>query len=104
MSKIISIPILLISLTSCTDRITDFTLLTTKNIDIQDMSKYGVAEGKRVSGIDTKHIIIIIPTGTPSVKQAIDNAIEENEGCVGLTDGVIHSDWFYIPYSYRKKE
>ena len=45
-------------------------------------------------------IIIFVPTGTPSLKEAIDKAIEKVPGGVALVDGVVYHKWFYIPYIY----
>lgn len=86
-------------LANCTQRLTDFTIISSKNIDISKSAS--LKNGKaRVEGKDTKHIIVFIPTGVPHVKEALDNAIEETPGAVALTDGVINYSWFYIPYIY----
>ena len=78
-------------------RITDFTVISTKNIDLSRMGEY--TRGKdRVTGED-KIMIIIFPMGSyPTVKEAIDIAVESVPGCVGLVDGVVSSKrfWFII--------
>jgi len=38
--------------------------------------------------------IIIIPIGTPNVKEAVDNAIEQNKCAVGLADVVVDQTVF----------
>ena len=47
-----------------------------------------------------KQIIIIIPTGVPNAKQALDRAIESIPGAVALVDGVLTNKYWYIPYIY----
>lgn len=86
-------------LTGCTNRLTDFTIISTKNVDISVIgrAKRGSA---RIEGKDVAHIIIIIPTGVPNMKEAIDRAIESVPGAVALVDGVLYQNWFYIPYIY----
>jgi len=86
-------------LTGCTTRLTDFTIISTKNVDLSVIgrAKRGIA---RVKGEDRVHIIIIIPTGVPNMKEAIDRAIESTPGAVALVDGVVYSHSFYIPYIY----
>lgn len=55
---------------------------------------------ERVTGEDKFHIIVFIPTGQPSAKEALDKAIESTPGAVALLDGVItHKSW-WVPYIY----
>lgn len=55
---------------------------------------------RRVTGEDTAHIILFVPTGVPNAKEALDRAIEGTPGAVALLDGVItHKSW-WIPYIY----
>ena len=90
------------SLSSCVTRMTDFTIISTKNIDLSQMATFKRGDA-RVKGEDSRFIVIIIPTGIPSMKQAIDNAIQSVPGCVGLLDGVVYYKWFYIPYIFGKE-
>lgn len=89
----------LLALTGCTTRLTDFTIISTKNIDLSRGAEF-VRGTTRVEGEDTKHIIIFIPTGTPSPKEAVDKAIESTSGAVALLDGVLEHEFFYFPYVF----
>ena len=86
-------------LCSCTNRLIDFTVISSKNIEWNRASSYRRAD-KRVEGTDQVHIIIIIPTGVPNAKEALDRAIESIPGAVALVDGVLSSKSWYIPYIY----
>jgi len=61
---------------SCTTRIGDFTLLSTKNVSISE--KY-VKVG-RFEDDDLAWLILIIPTGFPNIKNAVDNILDNNGG------------------------
>ena len=77
MKKIISGLLIILSLTSCVDRLMDFTIISTKNIST-DPNK-----GKRVRGEDCVLMIFFIPVFgkiAPDLKDAIDNAIEGDNG------------------------
>lgn len=50
-----------------------------------------------MKGEDLVSIIIIIPTGVPNMKTAIDRAIESVPGAVALLDGVLYQKAWYIP-------
>jgi hypothetical protein len=95
----IIVTLLAIALTGCTNRYLDFTLISTKNVDLTKACNF--TKGKtRVSGEDMAHIIIFIPTKEIHPKDAIDKAIESIPGCVALLDGVIRTKWYWIPYIY----
>ena len=85
--------ILLIS-SACSMRLTDFTVISTKNSNVQ------VNKMQRVEGKDCAHILLgFIPiTGNiqPNLKEAIDKAIEKDKADL-LLDGVIYSKFFGIP-------
>ena len=86
-------------LTSCTTRLTDFTIISTKNIDLSEAANFQRGNS-RVEGIDKKYMIIIIPTGQPNMKEAIDRAIESVPGAIALVDGVLSITSWYIPCLY----
>ncbi len=84
-------------LAGCSVRHGDFTFLTNKNIGYPDMSKsenLGL-----IKGIAKKPIIIIIPTGTPHLEDAVDDALRKSGGDY-LTDASVHYSWWYFPYIY----
>lgn len=84
---------------SCSHRVLDFTVVSTKNIDLTEGREFNRGK-QRVEGEDKVHIIIFIPTGTVSIEEAVDKAIEQTPGCVALLDGVIYSKFWWIPYIY----
>jgi hypothetical protein len=84
----------MIMLSACSTRLTDFTIISTKNIDLSQAASF--QHGKqRVTGKDIC-FIFIFPFGIPNMKEAIDRAIESCPGAVALVDGVIYNDWGYF--------
>ncbi len=82
-----------LALSGCVQRIMDFTVISTKNVEIPG------TRGEKVEGEDIKSIVIVFPTGQPNIKAAVDNALEKGNGDV-LIDGVISSKMWYIPYVF----
>lgn len=87
------------SLTGCAQRVTDFTIISSKNIDLSRGMDFSRSE--RVVGEDTVPIILF-PLGVPNAKEAMDDAIEKVPGCVGLMDGVLESEFFSFVFGYVK--
>jgi uncharacterized protein YceK len=102
MKKITFLLLTCILFSSCAHRITDFTIISTKNIDLSKASTF--TKGKsRNEGVDKAHIILFIPFGRPHLKEAIDRAIESTPGAVALVDGVVYSkSWWAILYGQSK--
>lgn len=89
----------LIAVAGCTTRLVDFTLISTKNIDLTRGADFKRG-ASRVEGIDKAHIIICVPTGIPNMKEAVDKAIESVPGGVAILDGVLSQRFWYIPLIY----
>lgn len=86
-------------LSGCATRLVDFTIISTKNIDLARGADFKRGSS-RVQGEDKVSIIIFIPTGTPNIKTAIDKAIQSVPGAVALLDGVVTAKGWWIPYIY----
>ena len=79
-----------LTLSGCSTRIADLTVASSKNINLNST---GLVTGERVKDDDTV-AIILFPLGTPEIKEAVDNAIEQNKCAVGLTNVVIDQTFF----------
>lgn len=101
-SNLIFLTVLTLLLSGCTYRILDFTVISSKNIDLTQTAR--LVRGKnRVEGLDRVHWIIMFPTGRVNMKEALDHAIESTPGCVALLDGVVHYKFWYIPCFYGRQ-
>ena len=101
MKNILYLLFLPLFFSSCTQRLVDFTIISSKNIELSKMGTFERAN-TRVEGTDSRPIIVIVPLGYPDGKEALDKAIESYPGAVALVDGVFTYKWFYIPYIYGK--
>ena len=84
--------------TGCAQRVADFTLASTKNVDLNNGD---FVKGKRVTGEDSKPIILV-PIGIPSIKEAADQAIEQDTCAVALSDVTADSEFFSFFFGYVK--
>ncbi len=92
------------SITSCTSRLIDFTIISSKNIDLSDMDNY-VRLDKRIEKFNIRlHYIFILPIPGKGykLKEVLDNVIESMPGCVALVDGVVYyKKRYFIIYNYE---
>jgi len=100
MKKLLAIALGAMILSGCTVRVADMTVGSTKNYNL-NAAKF--EKGARVIGED-KAPIVIFPLGIPSVKTAMDRAIEKDKCAVGLSDVVIYQlnhAFLFGTYGYR---
>ena len=87
-------------LSSCSQHIFDFTLVSTKNVDLSKAGTF-MRTNTRVKGEDGVYMVIYIPLGMPNVKTAIDKAIESTPGAIALIDCVVISkSWWAVLTGY----
>ncbi|HIT15414.1 MAG TPA: LysM peptidoglycan-binding domain-containing protein [Candidatus Avimuribaculum pullicola] len=87
---------------SCTRRIVDFTVISSKNVPISDNGIQMKKADSRVKGVDGKWIVLGFG-GFPDMKEAIDDAIEQYPGAVALSDGVVRQkSWNVILFGKNK--
>ncbi|MGN0213283.1 MAG: LysM peptidoglycan-binding domain-containing protein [Muribaculaceae bacterium] len=99
LSFLLVVIVLLAGMSSCTHRLTDFTVISTKNVPLGKEVASLQKANQRVKGVDRSHIILFIPIGSPNMKEAIDRAIEKYPGAIGLADGVVKSKgWSALLY------
>lgn len=86
-----------VGLVGCQTRVADATLISTKNMDIKK-SLHRVDSTARVCGEDKCEVILIYQSKPAiSMKQAIDDALHQRKGCVGLADAVVTYKYDGIP-------
>ena len=91
--------IVIFILMGCTQRLLDFTIISTKNIDFTKASEF-VRNNQRTDGKDDVFIFIFIPLGIPNWKDAVDRAIDKVPGAIALEDGVLRSQGFWLIFGY----
>jgi hypothetical protein len=83
--KVLPAFIFLFLLTSCSERLGDFTLLSTQNVEIgAKYKKIGTSEGK------DQVFVFLVPFGYPNLKNATDEAIRRIGGEL-MTNAVVEA-------------
>lgn len=103
MRKLIILCIAAIALAGCSQSLFNFTIVSTKNIELGKLSSLEKST-KRTTGEDKASIIVVVPTRSIKIDQAISNTIDGIPGCVALMDGVVYSKFWWIPYIYGEQK
>lgn len=93
--------LLAIVCTACTTRQGDFTVLSTRNVDIARIARARQLQNPvPVTGYDVQHRVLMIPvTGPPNLEEAVDDAMDRSNGDC-MVDVVIYSYHWWIPFIY----
>ena len=102
MKNLIILSIAAIVLAGCSQQLFNFTIVSTKNIEFGKLSSMEKST-KRTTGEDKASIIVVVPTRSIKIDQAISNTINGIPGCIALLDGVVYSKFWWIPYIYGKQ-
>ena len=90
----------LVLLTGCTNRLTDFTVISSKNIDVVTLGRTKRLE-TRVEGKDLGHVILGFPVHYANIKNAMDCGLQTVPGAIAMVDGVVYQqDLIIIPFLY----
>lgn len=85
-------------LSGCSPRLIDFTIISTKNVDLAKSDKFKRSKD-RIEGKDIIPTILFIPFGVSNLKEAVDRAIEKVPGAVALVDGVVYvRNWYFLVF------
>ena len=91
------IPLLLgcfVMLGGCTFRVADLTLVSTKNVDLNNTS-LDARKGTREKGEHCAFALLgLIPLGIPNLEEAVDEALEKGKGNI-MVDQVTYSTGAY---------
>ena len=80
-------------LLGCTTRLIDFSIISSKNVNIN------AKRGPKTSGQDCAYFIILFPTGVPNMEEACDRAIEAaGPDYDALENGVLYSKQLILPF------
>ncbi len=89
-----------IILTGCTTRVADLTVISTKNIDLSNVS-IDVRQGKRAVGSDCAVWPLGIPIRIPTIETAVDRALEQGGGNIMIDQVTYVSAYTWIIASYN---
>jgi len=72
----------LLMLSSCSIRVADLTMVSTKNIDLSN-TQLDARKGQTQTGEDCRfNLLGLIPFGLPNMEEAVDKALEKGKGNV----------------------
>ena len=79
----------------CSSKLGNFTVLSSKNVNLGDFSTVSGTGGEKVRGEDTMTYVLFIPN-KPMIflKEAVDDSLDKSNAYM-LTDATLKYEWFF---------
>lgn len=88
-------------LAGCSTHLSDITVISNKNIELDKINLDKLPQKKWAVGTDTKFVFLFIPFGNPQIKEALNDAL--GDGDLMLDATLRHKYWFF-PFGFTQLE
>ena len=95
MKKTFSILTILLFMCGCSTHITDLSMISNKNINLNKVDIDRLPTKKHIEGKDRKFVFLFIPFGVPTLKEALNDALEKGEGDLMVDASVYKTGWWF---------
>ncbi len=85
----------------CQTKMFDLTLVSTKNVNLNELEMAELKSAMLVSGYSMKSIVFIFPLGDADIEEAFDDAMNKASGDI-MTDVNVYWEGWYIPFIYGR--
>lgn len=97
MKKYIIALLMIFMLSACTTRISGITLISDKNIQSKNVIRVSqLSKTKNVVGTSNKFLFLFIPFGTPTLQEALDDALTKANGDLMIDASLYYTWWWFL--------
>jgi len=96
MKRILTLLLAILCLNGCSTHLTDFSLLSNKNINLDKINIDTKPTNKNVIGEDKKFMFLFIPFGQPTIKGALNDALEKGNGDLMVDASLYQTGWWFL--------
>lgn len=95
-ASLLGIGCLALMLSGCAVRIADFTILSNRNVNLDQINLDELPQTRGVVGEDKALVLFIIPTGQPTIQGAVDDALSKADGDVMVDAVLTATSWWFL--------
>ncbi len=96
MKRILMMLIAVLYISGCTTHLTDLSMISNKNINLNKVNIDKLPQKKHVEGEDKKFVFLFIPFGQPTLKGALNDALEKGNGDLMVDASVYITNWWFL--------
>lgn len=96
MKRILMLVISVLYMCGCTTHLTDLSMISNKNVNLNKVDIDKLPQKKNVEGEDLKFVFLFIPFGQPTLKGALNDALEKGKGDLMIDASVSTTGWWFL--------
>lgn len=96
MKRVLVMMAVVACLGGCTTHISDLSVISNKNIDLERLDLDVLPQKKRVEGRDDKFVFLAVPFGQPTLKEAVNDALEKGGGDLMVNASIYVRQWWFL--------
>ena len=96
MKRVIMLLISVLYISGCSTHITDFSMISSKNVNLNKVDIDKLPQSKNVIGKDKKFVFLFIPFGQPTIKGALNDALQKGNGDLMVDASVYVTNWGFL--------
>ena len=96
MKRILMLVISVLYMSGCTTHLTDLSMISNKNVSLNKVDIDKLPQKKNVEGEDLKFVFLFIPFGQPTLKGALNDALEKGHGDLMIDASVSTTGWWFL--------
>lgn len=105
MKKILTLGLGMLMLSACTStKIADLSVIVPTQTTLTQQNLQGATVQKNITGSDETGIFLIFPMGSPTLQNAVNNALKNGNGNVLTQASVISKTRWYVLWGYKSIE
>lgn len=94
--KAIIVSLMIIVLSACTTHLTDVSLMSNKNVNLNNVNIDKLPQVKNVVGKSSVFIFLFIPFGQPQIKLALNDALKKGDGDLMVDASISSKSWWFL--------
>lgn len=96
MKKIVSVILCTLLLSGCATRIAGLTVVSDRNVNTKNVRVSELPQTQNVVGESKKFVFLFIPFGGPTMKEALEDALNKGNGDMMINASLYATSWWFI--------
>jgi len=96
MKRLLTAIITVLCLNGCSTHLTDLTMISNKSVTLDKVDVDRLPQNKHITGEDNKFMFLFIPFGAPTLKGALNDALEKGNGDLMVNASVYSTGWWFL--------
>lgn len=94
--RAIIVSLMIMAISACTAHLTDMSVISNKNVNLNKVDVDKMPHVKHVTGRDSNFVFLFIPFGYPQIKTALNDALQKGDGDLMVDASLYAKSWWFL--------